>query len=229
MININEGHTSNEYNEELQNLRDKVLKMSAIAEENFQGATKSLLKGDIDLARSVASNDYKVNALEVEIDEDCSNIMATRNPKAGDLRNILATIKLITDLERIGDESEKIAKFATKLCVNTKSMTFYSSLKSLVGKATEILSNAIDCYARLDDKKALEVIEIDSELDEEFYNLNRILTTYLLEDVKNIEDTVQVMWCARSIERVGDHAKNICQYVVYITRGNDIRHLEEEK
>lgn len=225
----NDGHTSNEYNEELQNLRDKVLKMATIAEENFAGATKSLLKGDIELATKVAKSDFKVNSLEIEIDEDCSNIMATRNPKAGDLRNVLAVIKLVTDLERIGDESEKIAKFATTIVVNTKSMAFYSSLKSLVNKAKEILASAIDCYARLDDSKAIEVIEMDSGLDEEFYNLNRILTTYLLEDVKNIEDTVQVMWCARSIERVGDHAKNLCQYVVYITRGNDIRHLEEQQ
>jgi phosphate transport system protein len=225
---INNSHISNEYDEELKDLREKVLKMGALVEENFAGATKALLKGNLDLAAEVAENDYQVNNLEVSIDEDCSNIIATRQPKAGDLRNIFAILKIVTDLERIGDESEKIAKFTAKLCVNTKSMQFYSGLKAMVSKAKAILSSALDCYARLDDKKAMEVIEMDSDLDDEFANLNRLLTTYLLEDVKNIEDTVQVMWCARSIERVGDHATNICQYVVYITKGSDIRHIEDK-
>lgn len=221
---INTSHTSNEYDEKLQKIRDRVLKMSSLVEENFSYATKALLKGDSDLAKQTIEKDHEVNALEISIDKHCSNIIATRQPKAGDLRGVLAIAKLVTDLERIGDESVKIAKFTSKLCVGTKSMQFYSGLKSMVDKAKHILSNAIDCYARLDSKKAIEVIEMDSDLDEEFRNLNRILTTYLLEDLKNIEDTVQVMWCARSIARVGDHAKNICQYVVYIKHGKDIRH-----
>ena len=224
-----QDHISQEYNEELETLRSKALTMGGLVEEHFTGATKSLLKGKTQLAQHIAQEDYKVNALEVSLDEDCSSLIARRQPTAIDLRNIFAVIKIVTDLERIGDESEKIAKFASELCNDAKSMKFYNSLKALVVSAREMLSAALDCYARLDADKALEVAQMDSDVDSEFVNLNRILSTYLLEDIKNIDDTVKVMWCARSIERVGDHAKNICEYVVYVVHGNDIRHITDDE
>ncbi|MCH9645503.1 MAG: phosphate signaling complex protein PhoU [Proteobacteria bacterium] len=224
-----QDHISQEYNEELEALRSKALTMGGLVEENFTGATKSLLKGKTQLAQHIAKEDYKVNALEVSLDEDCSSLIARRQPAAIDLRNIFAVLKIVTDLERIGDESEKIARFAAELDNDATSMKFYSSLKSLIISAREILSSALDCYARLDADKAMEVVQLDSGVDSEFMNLNRTLTTYLLEDIKNIEDTIKVMWCARSIERVGDHAKNICEYVVYVVHGNDIRHITDEE
>jgi phosphate transport system protein len=203
--------------------------MGGLVEDHFQGATKALLKGDTELASDIAKYDYKVNALEVEIDDDCTSLIARRQPTAGDLRNVFAVIKIVTDLERIGDESEKIASFVTELSVDTKSMTIYNSLKSMIKTAREILSAALYCYARLDAKQALEVAKLDEDLDSNFNDLKRTLITYLIEDVKNIEDFIRVMWCARSIERVGDHAKNICQYVVYVAHGNDIRHITDQK
>ena len=224
-----QDHISQAYNDELEEVRSKVLTMGGLVEDHFQGATKALLKGDTELASDIAKYDYKVNALEVEIDDDCTSLIARRQPTAGDLRNVFAVIKIVTDLERIGDESEKIASFVTELSVDTKSMTIYNSLKSMIKTAREILSAALDCYARLDAKQALEVAKLDEDLDSNFNDLKRTLITYLIEDVKNIEDFIRVMWCARSIERVGDHAKNICQYVVYVAHGNDIRHTTDQK
>ncbi len=222
-------HISQEYNDELEDLRNKVLSMGGLVEEQFLGASQALLKGRIDLAQDVAKLDYKVNAMEVEIDEECAQIIAKRQPTAIDLRNLFTVIKVVTDLERIGDESEKIAKFASELLTDTKNMNFYKNLKYMASIAKTMLSDSLDCYARLDAKKALEVSSMDADLDAEFENLNRLLTTYLLEDTKNIESTLKVTWCARSIERVGDHAKNICEYVVYVVHGKDIRHVSDKE
>jgi phosphate transport system protein len=220
------SHISHDYNEELESLRDKVLTMGGLVEEIFTNSTKALLKNNIELANSASEQDHKVNAMEVDIDEECASIIARRAPTAIDLRNLFAISKVVTDLERIGDESEKIARFAIELEIDAKSMNIYKNLKSMVNSARDMLKDALDCYARLDSEKALEITQLDSELDNEFEKLNRLLSTYLLEDSKNIKSILKVMWCARSIERVGDHAKNICEYVVYIVRGKDVRHIE---
>jgi phosphate transport system protein len=227
-MNIQQGHISKEYNDELEQLRLQVLSMGGLVEEHFKGATDSLLKGEIVKAQNISKNDFKVNAMEVEIDEGCSNVIARRQPAAIDLRNVFAVIKIVTDLERIGDESQKIAKFASELKINIKTTKFYTGLKKLAKNAINMLSSALNCYARLDVDKATKVVQMDSTLDNEFADLNLLLTNCLIEDKKNIEDILKVMWCARSIERVGDHAKNICQYVVYVAHGNDVRHGNSE-
>ncbi len=221
-------HISQEYNDELEDLRNRVLSMGRLVDQQFSDASQALLKGKIDLAQKVAKLDYKVNAMEVAIDEECAQIIARRQPAAIDLRNLFTVIKVVTDLERIGDESEKIARFASELSTDTKSMNFYKSLKHMVSIAKAMLADSLDCYARLDSQKALEISRMDAELDAEFENLNRLLSTYLLEDTKNIESTLKVTWCARAIERVGDHAKNICEYVVYVVHGRDIRHIDDK-
>lgn len=221
-------HISQEYNDELENLRSQVLSMGGLVEEQFSNASKALLENKTDLAQEVAQLDHKVNAMEVSIDEECAQIIARRQPAATDLRSLFTVIKVVTDLERIGDESEKIARFASELSTNPKSTIFYKNLKHMVSTAKSMLTDALDCYARLDAKKALEINVMDGELDAEFENLNRLLTTYLLEDTKNMESTLKVIWCARSIERVGDHAKNICEYVVYVVHGKDIRHIDDK-
>lgn len=222
-------HISQEYNDELEDLRNQVLSMGGLVEEQFSDASQALLNGKIELAQEVSQLDYKVNAMEVSIDEECAQIIARRQPTAIDLRNLFTIIKVVTDLERIGDESEKIARFASELLTDAKSMNFYKNLKHMASIARNMLTDALDCYARLDAKKALEISGMDVEIDAEFENLNRLLTTYLLEDTKNIESTLKVTWCARSIERVGDHAKNICEYVVYVVHGKDIRHVDDKE
>ena len=221
-------HISQEYNDELEDLRNQVLSMGGLVEQQFSDASQALLKGKVDMAQTVAKLDHKVNAMEVAIDEECAQIIARRQPTAIDLRNLFTVIKVVTDLERIGDESEKIARFTAELSTDAKSMNFYKNLKHMASIAKQMLSDSLDCYARLDAKKALEISHMDIDLDAEFENLNRLLTTYLLEDTKNIESTLKVTWCARAIERVGDHAKNICEYVVYVVHGKDIRHVDDQ-
>ncbi len=221
-------HISQEYNEELDELRGHVLTMGGLAEQQFISASKALLESKIELAQEVLQMGYKVNTMEMSIDEECAQIIARRQPKAIDLRNLFSVIKVVTDLERIGDESEKIARFASEMSTNAKSMDFYKILKSMVEVAKKMLSKSLDCYARLDAVQAVEVSKLDEELDEEFEKLNRLITTYLLEDPKNINNTLKVSWCARSIERIGDHAKNICEYVVYVVHGKDIRHYKKQ-
>lgn len=221
-------HISQEYNEELENIKSQVLAMGGLVEEQFQDASTVLLKGKIDLTTKILKLGQQVNKVELTIDEECAQIIARRQPTAVDLRTLLSAIKMATDLERIGDESEKIASFASELSTNAKSMDFYKLLKSLVTVASGMLSGALDSYARLDTQKALEVCELDQDLDIEFEKLNRVLTTYLLEDQKNIENNLKVIWCARSLERIGDHAKNLCEHVVYIVQGKDIRYTHSK-
>ena len=221
-------HISQEYNDELDELRNQVLTMGGLVEEQFLSASKALLEGKIELSQQVAKLDHKVNDMEMTIDEECAQIIAKRQPAAIDLRNLFTVSKVVTDLERIGDESEKIARFASKLSTNANTMNFYKILKSMIGVAKKMLSDALDSYARLDATKALEVSKMDLEIDTEFENLNRLLTTYLLEDTKNIDHLLKASWCARSVERIGDHAKNICEYVVYVVHGKDIRHEEHK-
>lgn len=176
-----QDHISQEYNEELEVLRSKALTMGGLVEENFTGATKSLLKGKTKLDQQIAKEDYKVNALEVSLDEYCSSLIARRQPAAIDLRNIFAVLKIVTDLERIGNDSEKIARFAMELDNDATSMKFYSSLKSLIVSAREILSSALDCYARLDADKAMEVVQLDSGINSEFINLNQLICWKILK------------------------------------------------
>ncbi len=219
-------HISQEYDDDLAELNDQVLAMASLAQKHFVGATEALLNNNIEKAKKIAKRDYKINDMEVNIDESCAQIIARRQPKATDLRTILMATKLVTDLERIGDEAEKIAKFASELASDTdmSSFKFRKNLKHIIRVAQDMLKGAISCYKKLDVKKAVLISAMDSELDQEFDALNRLLITYMLEDSKNIENTIKVNYCARSIERAGDHAKNICEYVLYIVHGKDVRH-----
>ncbi len=218
------SHTSNEYEEELASIRDQVINMGGLVEEMYINSTTALLKNKPHIAKDTQEVDKKVNGLEVTIDEECATIIARRQPKAIDLRNVFAIIKIVTDLERIGDEAKKIARFSNELEIDAKEMNIYKNLKSLIASAKNMLKDALDCYARLDSEKALQITTADSEIDQEYEKLNRLLSTYLLEDSKNIKSILNVMWCSRAIERVGDHSKNICEYVIYIVQGTDIRH-----
>lgn len=223
-----QGHISQKYEKQLSTLKDSVLTMGKLVEDQFDGATKSLLQSNVSLAKKISVLDYKIDEMEIDIDESCTKIIATRQPKANDLRSIFTVIKIVTDLERIGDESEKIAKFASKMKTNTKTLTMYKSLEFMVDTAKQMITDSLDCYACLDVQKALAVTQQDLEIDRKFEYLNRLMSTYVLENTKHIEDILKVSWCSRSIERVGDHAKNICEYIVYMVGGKDIRHTRDK-
>jgi len=222
-------HISRRYNEELENLRNKVMTMGGLVEQQCENALEALIKGDSNLAESVATSDYRVNGLEVEIDAECTEILARRQPAASDLRMILTVIKTITDLERIGDEAEKVGRFALKLANSQEPQSYYSDLHHLGEHVIEMLHGALDAFARMDVEAAVRVAGRDPEIDQEFESLTRMLITHMMEDPREVKNVLRLNWCARSLERVGDHSTNICEYVIYLVKGHDVRHISLEQ
>ena len=221
-------HTSHDYNDELKSVQKQVVSMGKLVEEQLIRASKALLKGKLKLVDDVIETEQEINAMEIKIDELCAQIIARRQPAAIDLRRLLVAIKVITDLERIGDESEKIARFATKLIDEQTIHDFRKELIFFIKLTINILHDALSCYAQLDSERALVVADMDIDIDEEFDKLNRLLITHMMEDPRNIKSVLRIIWCARSLERIGDHAKNICEYTVYLVNGYDIRHQVPE-
>jgi phosphate transport system protein len=217
-------HISRRFNEELERLRTKVLAMGGFVEAQLGKAITSLIEGDSTLGESIALDDLKVNGMEVSIDEECSRILATRSPAAGDLRLIVAVIKTITDLERIGDEGEKIGYIASRLATMERPENKYREVKHLGRIVSEMVHEALDSFARMDADSALRVARQDRVVDEEYEAIHRQCITFMMEDPRTIRRALDVMWVVRSLERIGDHAKNICEYVIYMVHGKDVRH-----
>jgi phosphate transport system protein len=207
-------HISRRFNKDIEDLRNAVLSMGGLVESQLSLAITAIVSGDSELGLQVAKDDYKVNNFEVDIDEECGRILATRGPTAGDLRLIVAIIKTITDLERIGDEAEKIGFLASKLAAMDRPPDSYRELKTL----------GMNAFARLDVEEAWEVVREDERVDEEYEAIQRQCITFMMEDPRSIKRVMNVTWCARSLERIGDHAKNICEYVIYMVQGRDVRH-----
>ncbi|MDF5010080.1 phosphate signaling complex protein PhoU, partial [Vibrio parahaemolyticus] len=196
-------------------------------EQQLSYAIQALHKEDIELARKVVRDDHKVNAMEVSIDDACTRIIAKRQPTAKDLRLIMAIIKTITDLERIGDVATRIAYVAIE-SPSSKERQFQVSLEPLCRQAINMLHQVLDAFARMDVEAAAEVHKQDDKLDAEYEAVIRQLMTYMMEDPKNIPNILQVMWSARAIERVGDRCQNICEYIIYFVKGKDVRHLGDQ-
>jgi len=222
-------HISSRYNEDLERLRNSVLQMGGVVEQQLADAVKALVNGDSQLAEQAAHRDHVINALEVAIDEDCSRILATRSPTASDLRLIVAVIKTITDLERVGDEGEKVAFVATRLHGIDRPSERYRELKHLARLAMELLQGALDAFSRLDGQAAISNALRDRMLDAEFEAVQRQCITFMMEDPRTIRRALDVMMVARAFERIGDHAKNVCEYVVYMVLGKDVRHRSLEE
>jgi len=201
-----------------------VLSMGGLVETQIQKAIVAIVTGDSELGLKVANDDYKVNALEVSIDVECSRILAMRAPAAGDLRLIVAIIKTITDLERIGDEAEKIGFLASRLAAMDRPADSYRELKTLGTHVSHMVRDAMNAFARLDVDEAFEVVREDEQVDEEYEAIQRQCITFMMEDPRSIKRVMNVTWAARSLERIGDHAKNICEYVIYMVKGRDVRH-----
>jgi phosphate transport system protein len=219
-------HISRRFNKDIEDLRNTVLSMGGLVETQLSLAIAAIVSGDSELGLQVAKDDYKVNNLEVDIDEECSRILATRAPAAGDLRLIVAIIKTITDLERIGDEAEKIGFLASKLAGMDRPPDSYRELKNLGSHVSHMLRDAMNAFARLDVNEALEVVREDELVDDEYDAITRQCITFMMEDPRSIKRVMNVTWAARSLERIGDHAKNICEYVIYMVEGKDIRHTD---
>ena len=221
-------HILSRYNAELEGVRAGVLQMGGMVEQQLQNGVKALYEGDSRLGEEVARLDHKVNAMEVSIDDDCSRILATRNPTASDLRLIVAVIKTITDLERIGDETEKLGNIAARLASVERPADRYREIKHLGESVIDMVHGALDAFARMDPEAALAVARKDRVADEEYDAIQRQCITFMMEDPRAIRRALDVLWVARALERIGDHAKNICEYVVYMVLGKDIRHLSVE-
>jgi len=221
-------HISRRFNEDLERVRTKVLAMGGFVEAQLAKALTSLIEGDSSLGESVALDDLQVNGMEVLIDEECSRILATRSPAAGDLRVIVAIIKTITDLERIGDEGEKIGYIASRLATMERPENKYREIKHLGRIVSEMVHDALDAFARMDAEGALRVARQDRVVDEEYEAIHRQCITFMMEDPRAIRRALDVMWVVRSLERIGDHAKNICEYVIYMVHGKDVRHTKLE-
>jgi len=217
-------HISRRFNEDLEDVRSKVLAMGGLVEQQLEQAVVALTKGDSELGLQVAQDDYKVNRMEVGIDEACSRILATRAPAAGDLRLIVAIIKTITDLERIGDEAEKIGVLAANLAAVERPANNYRELRNLSTHVRNMLNGALDAFARLDVEGALEVFKSDEIVDEEYEAIYRQGITFMMEDPRVISQVMDCTWVARAMERIGDHAKNICEYVIFMVHGKDVRY-----
>jgi phosphate transport system protein len=223
---IGEHHSSKQYDQELEAIRSKVLLMGGMVETQFEEAINCFKVGDAAKADKVIADDHAVNQLEVQLDDACSHLIVRRQPAANDLRTIMATIKVITDLERIGDESTKIARTSKSLHARgTVGFAHYDMVRTIARATSDQLHDALDAFARLDGAQALQLIAADEVVDHEFRTVLRNLITFMMEDPRTISPALDTLWVAKAIERIGDHAKNIAEYVIYVVEGRDIRHM----
>jgi phosphate transport system protein len=223
-------HISKQFDAELESLRSRVLQMGGLVEQQVGMAVDALVSGNLEQCSVIVANDHKVNGMEVGIDEDCSHIIARRQPAAGDLRLIMTVIKTITDLERIGDEAAKIARMA-KL-INSGDRVQHPRLveiRRMSTMAVDMLRKALDSFARLDVSGSAEVVRTDQHVDDEFRAILRQLITFMMEDPRTISVSIEILFIAKALERIGDHAKNISEYVIYMVKGKDVRHVTLEE
>jgi phosphate transport system protein len=222
-------HASKQYDLDLGSIRSRVLAMGGLVESQIRRAIDALASGDLQLSDEVIAADHKVNAMEVALDGDCSQLIVRRQPAANDLRMIFAITKTVTDLERIGDEAQKIARMAKNIHQRGAAQAPpLVEVRHAAEAAISMLRRTLDAFARLDCNTAAEVIRDDAGIDTEFRSILRQLITYMMEDPRTISTALDVVWIAKAIERIGDHAKNMAEYVIYIVKGTDVRHTKME-
>jgi len=221
-------HLSSQFDEELARLRTHVLQMGGLVETQVSAAIDAYSTGEVASVKAIVETDRKVNELEKAIDDDCAHVIAKRQPTASDLRLVLGISKIVTDLERAGDEAKKIAKGVRRIYENGHMPSQYGvGIRHLAEAALSMVRQALDAFARLDTEQAGSVIRADSEVDTEFKSIIRQLITHMMEDPRTITTSIDIITIARAIERIGDHAKNVSEQVIYIVEGRDIRHTKE--
>lgn len=223
-------HISSHFNQELEDVRTDVMRMGGLVEQQLQTLLKALASADALNLTAVIDGDSAINKLEVAIDDACQTIIARRQPAAGDLRFVLTVTRIIVDLERMGDELKKTALLAHELCSHNKvNATQLYDTHRLAEMTVPMIRRALDAFARLDSGAVIELNEADRKLDTDYRNQSRMLATYMMEEPRNISAFIDIMMMNKAIERIGDHAKNISEHVVYLVRGIDIRHQPLEQ
>ncbi|MGE5385396.1 MAG: phosphate signaling complex protein PhoU [Betaproteobacteria bacterium] len=220
------GHFSRQFDEELERLRTQVLQMGGMVEAQIRSAGEAYSDDDIAAVKLVIETDRQINEIEKSIDDDCVHVIAKRQPAAGDLRLIMGVSKIVTDLERTGDEAKKMAKGVRRIHERGQGTMAVNAaeVRHLAEAATVLLRRALDAFARLNCEEATAVIRDDEDLDRQFKSIVRQLVTYMMEDPRTISTSLDIITIARAIERIGDHAKNVAEQVIYIVEGRDIRY-----
>jgi len=222
-------HLSKQFDADLETLRSGVLQMGGLVESQIRGAIEAFTNGNADLIEQIVAAEARVNECEVQIDDDCSHIIVKRQPAAGDLRLIMAISKTVTDLERIGDEAEKIARMSKQIHDRGHTdLQRFANIRHAADIALSMLRQALDAFARLDTVQAASIIRQDMAIDIEFRSILRQLITFMMEDPRTISTALEIVWIAKAVERIGDHAKNIAEDVIYIVKGTDVRHTAVE-
>lgn len=219
-----ENHYMKQFDEELEEIRTRLMEMGGKVEQQLQNAIRAIGEADSQLAKEVIKQEQLVDNMEVDIDEACILIIARRQPAASDLRLVMMVTKAVNDLERIGDEAKKIANHALILADEDGSSKGYTEVRHLGQSVMSMLSNALDAFARFDVDAAMLTIEEDKQIDQEYKTALRELATYMMEDPRSISRVINILWVVRSLERIGDHAKNLCEQIVFVVKGKDIRH-----
>ncbi|MCF8164970.1 MAG: phosphate signaling complex protein PhoU [Sulfuritalea sp.] len=220
-------HSSKQYELDLEGIRSRVLQMGGMVEKQFYDAMNCFRTLNPSEAERIIAADIEVNQMEVALDDVCSHLIVKRQPAANDLRTVMATIKVITDLERIGDEATKIARAAKAIHQRgIVPIAHEDIVRVMAGTTGRQLHDALDAFARMDEKQATRLIVGDEEIDLEYRVVMRSAVTLMMEDPRTISAALDTLWVAKAIERIGDHAKNIAEYVIYIVEGKDIRHTD---
>jgi phosphate transport system protein len=217
-------HISGQFNTELEALRNQMLEMGGKVEQQLHNAIDALMRMDSGEAELIVDRDHEVNQMEMAIDDQCASVLARRQPAASDLRLVVAIIKVNTDLERVGDEAAKVARQAVRLAEAGNSPSNFIEIRHIGTHVADMLRRSLDAFARLDVQAAVDVIKSDSIVDKEYGSALRSLMTFMMEDPRSIGAVINEMWALRSLERIGDHASNIAEHVVYLVRGMDVRH-----
>jgi phosphate transport system protein len=223
-------HLSTQFDADLEDIRTRMLQMGGLVEEQVSSALSAYASGDAEVLDRVKATEERVNQLEIELDDRCNHLIARRQPAASDLRLVMAVVKSITDLERIGDEAAKIARIARLMHERgIVHLSGFSDVKVAANLAASMLKGALDAFARIDAEAAQQIVAQDKHIDSEFRSLLRELITFMMEDPRTISTALDIVWIAKALERVGDHAKNIAEYVIYVAHGTDVRHAWKDQ
>ncbi len=221
-------HISKQFDSDLEDLKSRMLEMGGLVERQVAEALRAVEQADSALAVKVIEQENAVDALEMLIDEEATLLIARRQPAASDLRMVMAVLRSVRDMERIGDEAQKIAKMAIKLSEEGGAPRGYPELRHIGSQVQQMLNLALDAFARFDAQSALDVLPRDASVDMDYKSAVRELITYMMEDPRSISRVMNILWTLKAVERIGDHAKNICEQVVYLVQGRDIRHQNKD-